>query len=95
MSFRKITEMTAYGAFGLARKNPKKGEPYSLKNIANQLRIKDTLNWKGTTPERKVEEKEKKKKKTTNDIKIDKSSSKKKKSKSDKTNTSGPGDANL
>ena len=38
---------------------------------------------------------EKNKKKTTNDIKIDKSSSKKKKSKSDKTNTSGPGDANL
>ena len=86
------------GIYALARKNPpstKKGSSYSLKNIANQLSIKDTLNWKGTTPERKVEEKEMKKKKTTNDIKIDKSSSKKKKSKSDKTNTSGPGDANL
>jgi len=94
MSFRKLMDSASQGAFALAKKNPKKGEAYSLKNIAKQTKIKDTLNWEGTTPKRKVEEK--KKKKTTDDIKIDKDSgSKKKKSKSDKTNTSGPGDTNL
>ena len=68
MSLRKLMDFATGGIYALARKNPpstKKGSSYSLKNIANQLRIKDTLNWKGTTPERKVEEKEKKKKKTT------------------------------
>ena len=83
-------DSASQGAFALAKKNPKKGEAYSLKNIAKQTK----LNFEGTTPQRKVEEK--KKKKTTDDIKINKDSgSKKKKSKSDKTNTSGPGDTNL
>jgi hypothetical protein len=91
MSFRKLFNMSAYGAFALARKNPKKGEPYSLKNIAKQAKLK----LESPPPlQRKVEEK--KKKKSTNDIKIDKDSgSKKKKGKSDKADTSGPGDANL
>ena len=77
------------GAFALAKKNPKKGEAYSLKNIAKQTK----LNFEGTTPQRKVEEK---KKKTTEDIKINKDSKKKKtKGGSGSSNTSGPGDANL
>ena len=94
MSLRKLMNAASLGAFALARKNPKKGEAYSLKNIAKQTKIKDTLNWEGTTPKRKVEEK--KKKKTTNDIKIDKKgSSKPNKPKSNKTSQSGPGDVNL
>ena len=87
-------DSASQAAFALAKKNPKKGEAYSLKNIAKQTKIKDTLNWEGTTPKRKVEEK--KKKKTTDDIKIDKNKKKKKtKGGSGSSNTSGPGDANL
>ena len=90
MSLRKLMNAASQGAFALAKKNPKKGEAYSLKNIAKQTK----LNFEGTTPQRKVEEK--KKKKTTNDIKIDKKgSSKPNKSKSNKTDYSGPGDSNL
>jgi|7_EtaG_2_1085326.scaffolds.fasta_scaffold11368_2 hypothetical protein len=95
MSFRKITEMTAYGAFGLARKNPKKGEPYSLKNIAKYAIDASKYDTKGATPKREIKEETKKKKKT-NDLKIAGSTSKKSKSKSNKgTDFSGSGDANL
>ena len=101
-SFRKLIEMTAQGASALKKKESGKS---SLRDIVtkgksssgkrpSQVAIQTKLNFEGTTPLRKVEEKVKKKT-TTNDIKIDKSSSKKKKSKSNKTNTSGPGDANL
>jgi len=91
MSFRKLLEMSAYGAFALGRKNPKQGESYSLKNIAKQAK---SMLESPPPLQRKVEGK--KKKKSTDDIKIDKDSgSKKKKKNSGKSDTSGPGDANL
>ena len=96
MIWKKLMNAASLGAFALARKNPKKGEAYSLKNIAKQTKdiFQKVEEKKKTKPIQKVEEK--KKKKTTNDIKIDKKgSSKPNKPKSNKTSQSGPGDVNL
>ena len=88
---------------GVAALQKKQSGKSSLRDIVTKTKgslgtklpkIKDTLDWEGTTPKRKVEETKKKKKKTE-DLKIS-GNSKKTKTKSKKgTSYSGPGDANL
>ena len=85
---------------GVAALQKKQSGKSSLRDIVTKTKgslgtklpkIKDTLDWEGTTPKRKVEETKKK----TEDLKIS-SNSKKTKTKSKKgTSYSGPGDTNL
>ena len=83
----------------LLRRAKAAGAAKRSKSSTTEKPIKDTLNYKGTTPQRYDNRVEKKKKKT-DDIKINKNKrtgggGKQTHHRGGNNNTSGPGDANL
>jgi hypothetical protein len=95
-TFWKIASMTGPPTPSHLKKLKEKHGGKQLKGSSetNIPKIKDTLDWKGTTPKRKVEETKKK----TNNLKIKPQQSQTKtktKKGSGGTNLSGAGDTNL